>query len=252
MQTNGYGTQQKGKRAVYLAGLMIWVALEIALIRLGLWQLARADEKKTLLKQYEIQSMQPFRELSDNNLDVIQDYQKVVFKAETFDDLTLFIANEPHLGQDGYHVLSAVKLQSSDRVVWINRGWVKALSDRRHIPEVPLMPQHSLIKGEVYKNKGKPILFAEALTQISESVWLLQGRDHTLSQDILKTRQTNPLPYIIRLSPNSEHGFVRDWSYEVTMPVEKHIAYAIQWFGLAFTLLVMSVFFIFKRLRSKQ
>ena len=37
---------------------------------------------------------------------------------------------------------------------------------------------------------------------------------------------------VLRLAPQSEHGFRRDWPL-VSMTPQRHYGYAVQWFGLA-------------------
>jgi surfeit locus 1 family protein len=40
-----------------------------------------------------------------------------------------------------------------------------------------------------------------------------------------------------------EEGYSRDWKKKSVMLPEKHIAYAVQWFGLAITLTVLFIGF---------
>jgi surfeit locus 1 family protein len=45
----------------------------------------------------------------------------------------------------------------------------------------------------------------------------------------------------IELDKESPDGFKREWQATQIMPPEQHIAYAIQWFGLALTLTVIFI-----------
>ena len=41
------------------------------------------------------------------------------------------------------------------------------------------------------------------------------------------------LPFVLRLSPASDHGYGRDWQIRTGLTPERHVGYAVQWFALA-------------------
>jgi surfeit locus 1 family protein len=45
---------------------------------------------------------------------------------------------------------------------------------------------------------------------------------------------------LLRLDPRSAHGYLREWD-TVPFTPERHLAYALQWFGLSVVLLVIFV-----------
>jgi surfeit locus 1 family protein len=224
------------------------MVLEYLLIHLGLWQLDRAEEKKKMQSQLQVQRAKPPIDIS-KGLTTVTDYQNVFFDGQPIAKLTVFVANESHQGQDGYHVLNLVELDNQ-RAVWVNRGWVKALADRRYLPEVSPLPERWMAIGVAYFDKGEPILFEHALQQASQDQWLMQGLSFTLLSKINATRNVTVLPYIIRLAPEASHGFIRDWHWLSMLP-EKHLAYAIQWFGLALALLLLGAFVSIKKQQTK-
>ena len=44
------------------------------------------------------------------------------------------------------------------------------------------------------------------------------------------------LDFQIELDANAVHGFRREWKIQTTISPEKHLGYAVQWFGLALAL----------------
>ena len=58
-------------------------------------------------------------------------------------------------------------------------------------------------------------------------------------------------PAMIRLDPVSGWGYEKQWLWQNRMTPEKHRGYAVQWFVLAATLLLLSSVFIW-RLNRKQ
>lgn len=233
---------------INLVLLPVWLVLEYALFSLGLWQLERSNEKLVLQQQLETQRTQQPVKLVTGDEKVV-DYQPVIFTGESQPELMVYVANEPHKGQDGYHILNLIRL-ANNRAVWINRGWVKALPDRRYLPEVSSLPATWRAHGIAYYSKGEPVLFEHALTEVSQNQWVIQALSFDLLSQVSATRNQDVLPYIIRLAPDASHGFVREWQW-LSMSPEKHIAYAIQWFGLAIALLVLGGFVSIRK-QSKQ
>ncbi len=232
--------------------VILLVAGEYVFVNLGLWQLSRADEKSQLLEQANNQQKYQAVSLLNNKNELIEvtDYQPIMFDGAHYAETQVYLANEPFKGQDGYHILVPIELKNK-KLLWVNRGWVKALPDRRFLPRVEIIPPHWVARGQVYFSKGEPVLFEHALTQHDDHQWVLQGLDYELLSSVVKDRKKDVLPYIIRLSPDSGSGFVREWKV-VAMPPEKHIAYAIQWFGLAITLIIIALFLMFKKQESND
>lgn len=224
--------------------VVLFVFMEYGLMRLGIWQLERAEEKRQLQLSYQQQQQSEPINVSKANAD-IDDYQPVTFQGKPLAGLQVYLANEPHKGRDGYHILSPVMLPT-EKIVWVNRGWVAALADRRLLPALPELPEQWSGNGYAYFSKGDPILFEHALLEVEENQWLIQGLDYDLLSSVLKTRKSSALPFIIRLSKESDYGFTREWTL-ISMPPDKHVAYAVQWFGLATALFIILLLLTVKR-----
>ena len=58
-------------------------------------------------------------------------------------------------------------------------------------------------------------------------------------------------PRVLRLDPDAAGGYARDLEIlPNTLPPEKHLGYAVQWFGLALTVLVTALILTFRRRRA--
>jgi cytochrome oxidase assembly protein ShyY1 len=55
------------------------------------------------------------------------------------------------------------------------------------------------------------------------------------------------LPFVLRLSPASDHGYERDWPVRAGLTLERHVGYAVQWFALAAALVGLCVWVAVKR-----
>jgi surfeit locus 1 family protein len=74
-------------------------------------------------------------------------------------------------------------------------------------------------------------------------------------QELQTIYGTTLLPRIVLLDESEPDGFRRDWSarYSVTeFGPERHIGYAVQWFGLALALLVIYIVVGFKQANTSD
>lgn len=68
-------------------------------------------------------------------------------------------------------------------------------------------------------------------------VVILERLDTQLISQVL---QKSVSPFIIRLDKQDANGFVREWA-TVSMPPQRHLAYALQWFVMALVVLIIFV-----------
>jgi surfeit locus 1 family protein len=73
-----------------------------------------------------------------------------------------------------------------------------------------------------------------------------------VNHDVLADRLGYDLyGFQIELDPKAAEGFRRDWKISPTISPEKHLAYAVQWFGLALTLTAL-FYWINSRKQSEE
>ena len=220
--------------------IILYLLLMILLIWLGFWQLGRAEQKRVFLQQQVAATEQSMVKMSAN-----LDIEKVRYRSTEltghYDSKQQYLFDNQILnGQVGYFVLTPFKIEDSDQWILINRGWVLLNKDRRILPNVAVSEQVHTITGRINRF---PIMGIRLKgTEIPAKGWpsVLQLVDN---QRIAKKSGYNFLPFQIELDEKVSEGYVRDWKIKSKMPPEKHIAYAVQWFGLALTLSILFIGF---------
>lgn len=223
--------------------MIILATLFIALfVRLGFWQLERADEKAQMLSvQQTLMQRDPI--FWDAGSKAPLQYQKIKIKGTYLPDL-LLLDNQHHDHQFGYDVLSPLLL-ADGRIILIDRGWVPGDNSRRSLPKLETLEKLVEIQGTVYfPNKNQWLLGPESEKK-ENKITIIEGLDPKIAEQIL---QKKAYPFIIRLDKQEAHGFVRDWAI-VSMPPQRHLAYALQWFAMAAAILVI---FIVLNLKKKN
>ena len=96
-------------------------------MRLGFWQLSRAEQKTTLQQAIENQSQLPPLTLAQLQSDPsawAQTHRRVQLQGEWLNDQTVFLDNRAHHGRVGFWVMTPLRVQAG-QVVWVQRGWVE-------------------------------------------------------------------------------------------------------------------------------
>mgnify|MGYP000267553812 CR=1 FL=1 len=224
----------------------IYLLLVTFLVLLGLWQLGRADEKKLFLEK---QAFSANKQLVDLNAIIKHDPEQIRYRNITVEGVydleqQYLIDNQIVNGRAGYFVMTPLKIKNSDQSVLINRGWVALNKDRRILPEVSITKLNTAITGRInhFPVVGIRLEGAEIPTESWPSV--VQVVDSgVLSQKLGYAL----LPFQIELAASMNDGYARDWKKNTIMSPEKHIAYAVQWFGLAITLTLLFLWFSSKK-----
>ncbi|MEP7705637.1 SURF1 family protein [Paraglaciecola sp. 25GB23A] len=224
----------QGQRLPIVATLITFLAVVI-MFALGLWQLQRADEKN--------QRQNMIAQASSSDPLQIETAKQMGESARDFPVRLLGLAdsqryflldNRIQEGRVGYEVLTVVNSQQGNVVV--NLGWLAAPALRADLPQVSIASEQQTYEG-MLSIPQKNNFISE--TAVSNQQWpkLLQQIDVTFMEQIYGQEL---LPFVILLDESSDSDFVRKWQ-PVVMPPEKHIAYAIQWFLLAFAALIIFV-----------
>lgn len=206
-------------------------------ISLGVWQFHRATEKRLLLDTFSAHAKMDYLKISD--LDKAQKnlprflYFPIELEGHYDNVHTILLENKFYNHQLGYEILTPF-LTENNKAILVNRGWIPRNMD---IPKVKVIHEQ-IIHGILYIPIKKPFVLKE-IPIPNQLNWPLveQGLQFDRFENELKIKI---YPAIIWLNKDEENGFVRDW-HPIVMPPQQHIAYAVQWWLLALTLLIIYI-----------
>lgn len=206
-------------------------------MKLGFWQLDRAEQKRQLQTQYESQEKLPAIVLGTDINQQLSPYSKVVVKGQ-YDTTRFFLFdNKTYQGKPGYQVLSPIKINGVKNAILVNRGWVPMGKSRNELPSIEIPIEVLNVTGRIKKFDGEQFRLSE--DNIAGQSWplVIQWIDFEAME---KRLGYSLLPYIILQDPENQNGFVRDWYIKKITP-EKNTSYAVQWFMLATALIVIFI-----------
>lgn len=202
------------------------------LFSLGVWQLHRAQEKRELLAAFHASAEHPLSVEEVSRLAKGRDYRTVQLQGHFDNRHQLYLENRFYHHQLGFQVLTPFVLKHGAGVILVNRGWLSQTTDLQQLAQVD---GEMVLRGKVYTPTHN--LFIPRV-QLSESTsWPLGVQEVNIPQ-LSQVIGAHLYPYIVLLDADQAHGFARDWQPAV-MPPSRHIGYAVQWFALALTLLVI-------------
>jgi cytochrome oxidase assembly protein ShyY1 len=237
---------KKGK-AITIVSVLFVVTVALGLVKLGLWQLDRAEQKRQYLNRVTERIALPhhkierlFGQVSD--VDDLSQYP-VVATGYLQHQYTFLLDNVTHMRRVGYQVIVPLLIDDvSGQLILVNLGWVESTGFREQLPKLSQWRGKLALKGSLHQPKANPYAF----NTVNNSDWpqVIGQLELDKMAKLLRVKVVNAtiFPAILRLEPSSELGYQKKWLW-VNMSVEKHLGYAMQWFALAVTLVGLSGLF---------
>lgn len=215
-----------------LWAIVVAIIFLIVFIELGKWQLSRADEKSARFEQLEQFAKEPAVTLPGTlvKLEAFQ-YREVEVQGEYLSDHTIYLDNKTHQGRAGYHIITPFKISNSSLHVAINRGWIATGDDRSILPQVREVKGELVVSGTVMSPEIRTWQLSDRVT--TGQVW---G-----NFDLQRYQETTGLkmqPIMVLQKSKIEDGLIRDWD-KPESGAAKNLGYAVQWFLLAATVIII-------------
>jgi surfeit locus 1 family protein len=222
--------------------------LGIALFtRLGFWQLARMHEKQALLDGAHAvlvtRDARPLAIAADPRRARAYDWTSAdgYFVAAP----AVLLDNQQRQGRAGvraYRVFQSTDAMAAPLLVEL--GWLPVPGDRR-LPSIPRPGGIVRIAGLLAPPPSAGLAHAIAVPQRDGALLTI-----TLEVPMLRRALRLPTlaPRVLKLDPLVPIGYPRDLDIlPNTLPPERHLGYAVQWFGLALTVLATALLLTFRK-----
>jgi cytochrome oxidase assembly protein ShyY1 len=206
--------------------------------RLGAWQLDRMHQKEAMLASAQAvlarRDPQPLTTAADAVH--ARDYAWSAGDGHFLDTPAILLDNQERDGRPGvraYRVFAA----PDTAPVLVELGWLPVPGDRR-MPSVPVPDVHH-VAGLLTPPPSAGLARAVVQPQSNGSL-LLVALDVSLLRHALHLPTL--APRVLKLDPALPPAYPRDLDIlPNTLPPSRHLGYAVQWFGLALTVLVTAL-----------
>ena len=224
---------------------LLTIVLIALMCSLGLWQLDRADQSRQRLAAYA--AGVPAHNVSLQTMP--ERFSQVVLEGR-FDSSRQIVMDGFSVDKRaGYQVLTPFRVKNSDTVLMVNRGWRVWTGNRLAIEGLEVGDEWRTVHGRAERFWEPGMVLGDGNSgEASRWPRIVVYPQHAEISDWM---QQSVATWQLLLDPEEADGFFRHWSPGGLAP-ERHIGYAVQWFLLAVTLLVLYSILTFRRSKSSE
>ena len=194
-------------------------------IGLGTWQIIRLNWKNNLILEIENSLKNPPVQLAQSNK---ENFLKIKTSGSIDFDKQIYLYNLNESGTPGFEVINPITI--GDENFLINRGWIPF--EKKGTQEINVFDQKNIIG--TLKLQGRKNIFKPD-NDLDENYWFSLNRE-----DILKFTGKNFSKYIIYLDGNYQLPRPKKITANIS---NNHQKYAITWFSLALSILLLYLYF---------
>ncbi len=217
---------------------LVTLLLLALLIGLGRWQLRRAAEKQALYDAFAAGGGSTLR--VDGATAPVARYQHLEARGHYDPGRQVLIDNMVSAeGRAGYYVITPFALEGGGWLL-VNRGWVPLGASRQSRPEVAIGRDERVIHGRADHLPVPGIRLGTAAKLEPPFPAVADFPRLGELSALLQINSWSPATEVLLLDAGEAGGYLRAWSAPGIPPM-RHLAYAVQWFGLALTLAVIYV-----------
>lgn len=246
--------------------LLLWMcglALAAGFFSLGVWQLQRGEEKRGMLERAQralrVRAPQPPVKAWDKAH--ARGYDWVEIDGEFTAGPPLLLDNQIRAGKPGVRVYRLFSpSHPAGRELLVDMGWLP-LGSRRELPSpallaapLPAGSKPMVLRGLLAPPPSSGLAMGPAMAMREDGRILLMSRFDLSAIDARAGDPTHGLaPRVLKLDPALPFGYPRDLDIlPNTLPPERHLGYAVQWFALAATVLITALVLTLRKSRSRR
>ena len=208
----------------------------VGLVSLGRWQLQRAEQKRVLFDAFDrgADATYPI----DVQTPPLPRYALLEAQGHYDGSRQVLIDNMTNAdGRAGYFVITPFALAGGGWLL-VNRGWIPLGTTRSALPGIEVKGDERTVHGRADHLPSAGIHMGQpaALRPPFPAVANFPSRDDIAQ--LLGEHTWAPAADVALLNPDQPEGYVRAWQPPGFPPL-RHIAYAVQWFGLALALVII-------------
>ena len=221
----------------------ITVVAVILFVRLALWQLDRAGEKDEIQNRYAA-GQRSVVELTAANAATLSQFQRVSARGHYDSAHQILLDSMPSaMGQPGYRVVTPFELEQGGWVL-VDRGWRRPGATRSELPDVTVGDNTRAIAGQLSVLPRPGVRLAAVPGGDPKWPRVMNYPEHKSIESALDRAV---LPGLVLLDADQADGYERVWQARIDMGSDRHLGYAVQWFGFALAAVALFVVLGFRR-----
>ena len=207
----------------------------LLLVSLGVWQFNRGVEKRALEEVLSASQAQYLALSSEPDEWNQYDHRKVSLSGKWITEKSLLMANRSYQSRIGYEVYSPFELADRSWIL-VNRGWVSKEKAENLAVEAEHSVKQTEIKGHFYLPKGGFTLGDMA----SETTGWPREILYFDQAQLTRLFEQKIAPGVLVIDESESMSLTRMWK-PIVVDANRHFGYAVQWWGLAITMMIFGL-----------
>lgn len=239
------------RRTTLLVGWSVALCALAAFAALGTWQLSRMHQKQAMLDatQRVLADRRALPLSAAGDAARARGYDWADGSGEFAAAPAVLLDNQSRDDRPGVRAYRLFH-DTSGTALLVELGWLPVAGDRRMPAVAPIAGPHR-VRGLLLPPPSSGLVAKVAVAQPDGTI-LATSLDAAALPRLLGLRQALP-PRVLRLDPALRIGYARDLDVlPNTLPPQRHLGYAVQWFALAAAVLATALLLTFRKARRPR
>ena len=217
---------------------IFFIFFAVLFFSLGVWQIERGQAKTKILNQFN-SNLKKSPSYIDNKSQI---WDRVYVSGTWMSSQQILIDNVIHRGIAGFKVITPLKIEGLNKIILIDRGWIKQNEYRDDIPEINIVEQNETVSGILELPELGLVLSDNLVTDEWPKISQTKNFD-----TISKEYDLELYPMILLADPVHKNSLEYIKITPTNMTPIKHYGYSSQWFLMFIVLCLMYIWYGFKR-----
>lgn len=225
------------KRKKFNPGLRItifFVIFAVVFFSLGIWQIERGQTKTQIMSEFENKLTKEPIYLNAES----KKWDRVLVNGKWENKKQLLIDNVIHQGIAGYKVLTPLRIDETNKLILVDRGWIKQNKFRDQLPDIQIPDDFESVSGTLEQPELGLVLSEELISNNWPKI------SQTKNVEVISKAYTEEIfPMILLADPLLKNSLEYIKITPTNMTPIKHYGYSSQWFLMFIVLCFMYIWY---------
>jgi surfeit locus 1 family protein len=225
------------KRKKFNPGLRItifFVIFAVVFFSLGIWQIERGQTKTQIMSEFENKLTKEPIYLNAES----KKWDRVLVNGKWENKKQLLIDNVIHQGIAGYKVLTPLRIDETNKLILVDRGWIKQNKFRDQLPDIQIPDDFESVSGTLEQPELGLVLSDELISNNWPKI------SQTKNVEVISKAYTEEIfPMILLADPLLKNSLEYIKITPTNMTPIKHYGYSSQWFLMFIVLCFMYIWY---------
>ena len=225
------------KRKKFNPGVRItifFVIFAVVFFSLGIWQIERGQTKTQIMSEFEDKLTKEPIYLNAES----KKWDRVLVSGKWENKKQLLIDNVIHQGIAGYKVLTPLRIDETNKLILVDRGWIKQNKFRDQLPDIQIPDNFESVSGTLEQPELGLVLSDELISNNWPKV------SQTKNVEVISKAYTEEIfPMILLADPLLKNSLEYIKITPTNMTPIKHYGYSSQWFLMFIVLCFMYIWY---------